>query len=90
MNDVTLLLQATSRRDDKAQEALFERVYAELRRMAAGRMASEAAGQTLQPTALVHEAWLQLVGVGERSWQNRAHFFLAAADESSPCNCFWI
>jgi RNA polymerase sigma factor (TIGR02999 family) len=55
-------------------------VYDELRRLAAARMAQEAAGQTLQPTALVHEAWLQLVGAGERSWQNRAHFFGAAAD----------
>ena len=48
--------------------------------MASVRMARESAGQTLQPTALVHEAWLQLVGGGERSWQNRAHFFGAAAD----------
>ena len=48
--------------------------------MAAARMAQETPGQTLQPTALVHEAWLQLVGEGGRSWQNRAHFFGAAAD----------
>ncbi|HTL74346.1 MAG TPA: ECF-type sigma factor [bacterium] len=80
MNDVTLLLQATSRREDKAREALFEHVYQELRRMAAARMAGEAAGQTLQPTALVHEAWLQLVGGGDRTWENRAHFFGAASD----------
>lgn len=80
MNDVTLLLQATSRREDKAWEALFEHVYQELRRMAAARMAGEAAGQTLQPTALVHEAWLQLVGGGDRTWENRAHFFGAASD----------
>jgi RNA polymerase sigma factor (TIGR02999 family) len=80
MNDITLLLQATSRREDHAQEELFRLVYEELRRMAAGRMAREAAGQTLQPTALVHEAWLQLVGAGDRTWQNRAHFFGAAAD----------
>lgn len=55
-------------------------VYEELRRLAAARMAQEAAGQTLQPTALVHEAWLQLVGDKERTWHNRAHFFGAAAD----------
>ncbi len=80
MNDITLLLQATSRKEDNAQEALFNHVYEELRRMAAARMASEAAGQTLQPTALVHEAWLQLVGDGNRTWENRSHFFGAAAD----------
>lgn len=80
MNDITLLLQATGRRDDNAREELFKLVYAELRRMAAARMAREAAGQTLQPTALVHEAWLQLVGAGDRTWENRAHFFGAAAD----------
>ncbi|HLP75504.1 MAG TPA: ECF-type sigma factor, partial [Candidatus Paceibacterota bacterium] len=54
--------------------------YQELRRLAAARMAQEAAGHTLQPTALVHEAWLRLVGDGDRSWQNRAHFFGAAAE----------
>jgi RNA polymerase sigma factor (TIGR02999 family) len=80
MNNITLLLHATSRREDNAQEELFELVYEELRRMAAARMAREAAGQTLQPTALVHEAWLQLVGDGDRTWENRAHFFGAAAD----------
>jgi RNA polymerase sigma factor (TIGR02999 family) len=55
-------------------------VYEELRRLAAARLGQEAAGQTLQPTALVHEAWLQLAGKGERHWQNRAHFFGAASD----------
>jgi RNA polymerase sigma factor (TIGR02999 family) len=80
MNDITLLLQATGRREDNAREELFKHVYEELRRMAAARMASESAGQTLQPTALVHEAWLQLVGDGDRNWENRAHFFGAAAD----------
>ena len=80
MNDITLLLQATSRKEDNAREELFKLVYEELRRMAAARMARESAGQTLQPTALVHEAWLQLVGDGDRSWENRAHFFGAAAD----------
>jgi len=80
MNDITLLLQATSRKEDNAREELFKHVYDELRRMAASRMAGEAAGQTLQPTALVHEAWLQLVGDGNRTWENRGHFFGAAAD----------
>ena len=79
MSDITLLLQATSRREDNAREELFRLVYEELRRMAVVRMAGESAGQTLQPTALVHEAWLQLVGDGNRTWQNRAHFFGAAA-----------
>ena len=80
MNDITLLLQANKRSDSQAREELFELVYDELRRMAAVRMARETAGQTLQPTALVHEAWLQLVGGGDRTWENRAHFFGAAAD----------
>ena len=80
MNDITLLLQSASRQESNAREELFKSVYEELRRMAAARMAREAAGQTLQPTALVHEAWLQLVRDGERTWQNRAHFFGAAAD----------
>jgi RNA polymerase sigma factor (TIGR02999 family) len=80
MNDITLVLQAIERGEQKSSEDLLPLVYEELRRMAAVRLAGEAAGQTLQPTALVHEAWLQLVGEGGRSWQNRAHFFGAAAD----------
>lgn len=80
MNDITLLLQAANRRETYARDQLFKSVYEELRRMAIARMAHEAAGQTLQPTALVHEAWLQLVRDGERTWENRAHFFGAAAD----------
>jgi RNA polymerase sigma factor (TIGR02999 family) len=80
MNDITLMLGAIQRGDAKASEDLLPLVYDELRRLASARMAREAAGQTLQPTALVHEAWLQLVGDGERSWENRAHFFGAAAD----------
>jgi RNA polymerase sigma factor (TIGR02999 family) len=77
---ITLVLKAIVRGEGKASEDLLPLVYEELRRLAAARMAQEAAGQTLQPTALVHEAWLQLVGAGDRSWQNRAHFFGAAAD----------
>jgi RNA polymerase sigma factor (TIGR02999 family) len=59
---------------------LLEQVYEELRRLAAARMARETPGQTIQATALVHEAWLQLAGDGSRKWQNRAHFFGAASD----------
>lgn len=80
MSDITLILQAIKQGESRASEELLPLVYEELRRIAAVRMAQEAAGQTLQPTALVHEAWLQLVGERDRSWQNRAHFFGAAAD----------
>jgi RNA polymerase sigma factor (TIGR02999 family) len=79
MNDVTQVLQAIGRGEGKASEDLLPLVYEELRRLAAARMAREAEGQTLQPTALVHEAWLRLVADGDRTWQNRAHFFRAAA-----------
>jgi RNA polymerase sigma factor (TIGR02999 family) len=79
LQDVTLILQAMGRNEPLASEKLLPLVYDELRRLAASRMAHEAPGQTLQPTALVHEAWLRLVGEGERTWENRAHFFRAAA-----------
>lgn len=80
MSDVTLMLEAISAGDSQASEQLLPVVYDELRRLAAARMAQEAAGHTLQPTALVHEAWLRLVGGQNQSWQNRAHFFGAAAE----------
>ena len=80
MTEITLVLQAMGRGDSRAAEELLPLVYDELRRHAAARMAREAGGQTLQPTALVHEAWLRLVGDGDRNWQNRAHFFGAAAE----------
>jgi len=80
MSDVTLILQAVRRGDGQAAEELLPMVYNELRQLAAARMAQESAGQTLQATALVHEAWLRMVGDGDRSWQNRAHFFGAAAE----------
>jgi len=80
MNDITLMLQAVERGEKQASEKLLPLVYDELRRLAAARMAREAAGQTLQPTALVHEAWLRLVGDGDRNWEGRAHFFGAAAE----------
>lgn len=79
MSDITLLLEAISRGESRASEDLLPLIYDELRRLAAVRMAGEAAGQTLQPTALVHEAWLRLVNEGGRTWRNRAHFFRAAA-----------
>jgi RNA polymerase sigma factor (TIGR02999 family) len=80
MSDITVVLQSAGRGERLATEKLFPLVYEELRRMAAGRMANEAAGHTLQPTALVHEAWLQLVGNEDQLWQNRKHFFGAAAE----------
>jgi RNA polymerase sigma factor (TIGR02999 family) len=80
MNDITRVLQKMGKGASAASEELLPLVYDELRRLAAIRMARESSGQTLQPTALVHEAWLQLAGSGERNWQNRAHFFGAAAD----------
>ena len=80
MSDVTLILQAVGRGEKRASEELLPLVYEELRRLAAARMTREAAGQTLQPTALVHEAWVRLVEDGSRTWENRAHFFGAAAE----------
>jgi RNA polymerase sigma factor (TIGR02999 family) len=80
MSDITLVLDAISRGESQASEELLPLVYEELRRLAGQRMAREAAGQTLQPTALVHEAWLLLVGNEAQSWQSRAHFFGAAAN----------
>jgi len=80
MNDITLVLRAVERGEAGASEDLLPLVYEELRRLATARMSQEAAGHTLQPTALVHEAWLRLVGDGARTdWKNRAHFFGAAA-----------
>jgi len=80
MSDVTQVLGAMQQGDPHAAEELLPLVYQELRRLAAARMASELPGQTLQPTALVHEAWLRLVAAEQQTWQNRAHFFSAAAE----------
>ena len=80
MSDITLMLEAISAGDNHASEQLLPLVYDELRRLAAARMSQEAAGHTLQPTALVHEVWLRLVGGQKQSWENRAHFFGAAAE----------
>jgi RNA polymerase sigma factor (TIGR02999 family) len=80
MSELTVILDRARAGDPKAAEELLPIVYEELRKLAASRMAHEAPNQTLQPTALVHEAWLRLVGAGEQEFQNRAHFFSAAAE----------
>jgi RNA polymerase sigma factor (TIGR02999 family) len=80
MNDVTRILGAIEQGDPKAAGQLLPLVYEELRKLAASKMAREAPGQTLQPTALVHEAWLKLAGNEEAQFANRAHFFAAAAE----------
>jgi RNA polymerase sigma factor (TIGR02999 family) len=81
MSEVTRILSALAQGDPSAPEQLLPLVYDELRQLAAARMAAEPPGQTLQPTALVHEAYLRLVGDGEEpSWDSRGHFFAAAAE----------
>jgi RNA polymerase sigma factor (TIGR02999 family) len=81
MSDVTHILSAIERGDPKAAEQLLPLVYEELRKLAAQKLAQERPGQTLQATALVHEAFLRLVGNGEgRHWDGRRHFFAAAAE----------
>jgi RNA polymerase sigma factor (TIGR02999 family) len=80
VNDLTQLLERTQQGDAQAASELLPLVYDELRRLAAHRMAHEPAGHTLQPTALVHEAWLRLGGSAQPDWQSRAHFFGAAAE----------
>ena len=78
--DITLLLQRADRGDGRAATEILSVVYEELRKLAAAKMARESAAQTLQPTALVHEAWLRLGGDAQPAWKNRAHFFAAAAE----------
>jgi len=80
VSDVTRILTAIEQGDTNAADKLLPLVYEELRKLAAQKMANEMAGQTLQPTALVHEAWLRLVGQESPKFQNRAHFFGAAAE----------
>ncbi len=80
MHEVTRVLDAIEQGDPKAAERLLPLVYDELRRMAAHKMAGEAGGHTLQATALVHEAWLRLASAKQQGWENRAHFFGAAAE----------
>src|SRR5438874_7915938 len=81
MSEVTHVLAAVERGDPRAAEQLLPLVYDELRKLAAARMVDEAADHTLQPTALVHEAYLRLVGGDTgRPWNSRGHFFAAAAE----------
>ena len=80
VSEATLLLTAVELGDLKAAERLLELLYDELRRLAASKMGREGPGQTLQPTALVHEAWLRLVSSQNPKFENRAHFFSAAAE----------
>ena len=80
MSDVTHILEAIQRGDPKATEELLPLVYDELRKLAAHKMANEAPGQTLQPTALVHEAWLRLSQQADARWQNREQFYAMAAE----------
>jgi RNA polymerase sigma factor (TIGR02999 family) len=80
MSDLIRILQTVDENEPKAAAEMLPLVYVELRRLAAVKMAGQPPGQTLQATALVHEAFLKLVGNGERKWQNRRHFFAAAVE----------
>jgi RNA polymerase sigma factor (TIGR02999 family) len=80
MHELTQALHALRPGDERAAAELLPLVYDQLRRLAARRLAGERPGHTLQPTALVHEAWLKLAGAEERSWNGRQHFFAAAAE----------
>lgn len=80
VNEVTRILNAMVANEPVAAQQLLPAVYEELRRLARYRMASESPDHTLQPTALVHEAWIRLVAPGQQTWENRAHFFSAAAE----------
>ena len=78
--DVTQLLNAIEQGDGHAADELLPLVYEELRKLAEARLANEAAGQTLQPTALVHEVWIKLSGSDNQQWSGRGHYFGAAAE----------
>jgi len=80
MSEVTRILASIERGDVRAVDELFPLVYQELRQLAAQRLSKELPGQTLQATALVHEAYLRLVGAEEQNWSSRGHFFSAAAE----------
>jgi RNA polymerase sigma factor (TIGR02999 family) len=80
MSDATKILEAVARGEERASGELLPLVYDELRSLAAARMLHESAGHTLQPTALVHEAWLRLAGDAQQNWRSRAYFFAAAAE----------
>jgi RNA polymerase sigma factor (TIGR02999 family) len=80
VSDFTRILDRAQQGDSTAAEELLPLVYEELRKLAAVRIADIPPGQTLQPTALVHEAWLRLLGSGPEQWNGRGHFFSAAAE----------
>jgi RNA polymerase sigma factor (TIGR02999 family) len=80
MSEVTRILAAIDSGDFRAVDELFPLVYQELRRLAAQKMSQEAPGQTLQATALVHEAYIRLIGAEDQNWSGRGHFFAAAAE----------
>src|SRR4030095_15679237 len=80
MSEVTKILREIRDGKETSAAQLLSLVYTELKRIAAQKMAGEAPGNTLQPTALVHEAWIKLVGDGDPNFENRAHFFSAAAE----------
>lgn len=80
VSDVTHILEAMQRGESRAAEELLPLVYDELRRIAAYKMAQESRGHTLQPTALVHEAWLRMIGDGNEHFEGRGHFFAVAAE----------
>jgi RNA polymerase sigma factor (TIGR02999 family) len=80
MSEITTILERAAEGQAQAAHELLPLVYEELRKLAAARMANEWDTSTLQPTALVHEAWLRLVGSEQPNWKNRAHFFAAAAE----------
>jgi RNA polymerase sigma factor (TIGR02999 family) len=80
VSEVTRILDRVQQGEAKAAEELLPLVYEELRKLAAHRMSQQPPGQTLQATALVHEAWLKMVGSGKRQWESRRHFFAAAAE----------
>ena len=80
ISNATVLLRGAEQGDSRAADQLLDLVYGELRRLAAYKLGREAPGQTLQPTALVHEAWLKLVGAGEQKFKNHKHFFAVAAE----------
>jgi len=80
VSDVTRILEEIQAGQPQATEELLPLAYDELRRLAAAKMAGEPPGQTLQPTALVHEAWLRIVAQNQQLWRDRAHFFAAASE----------
>jgi RNA polymerase sigma factor (TIGR02999 family) len=80
MSEVTVILEAIQKGDPKAAEDLLPLVYEELRKLAASKLAQQPPHQTLQPTALVHEVYIRLLGDGGRSWEDRRHFFAVAAE----------